>query len=234
MTDTDLTPAAEQRDFWTAVAESYDGVVDAQIGPGARARVRERLASEGRLGIVAEFGCGTGYYTEVLASHSDRVVATDLAPGMLELARRRVSASNVSFQTEDCQRTSFPDAAFDGAFVSLVLHFTEPEVALRELHRILRPDGLLLVSNLDLPALRGFARVRCLARILFRGIVGYRRRPPPRLGANVLSAERLCDLLVKTGFEVLGCDVLRDLARSSSIPLDWVRARRLLLRGGAR
>ena len=217
---------AEQREFWTQVADRYDAVVDAQIGPGARARVRERLAGEGRLGRVAEFGCGTGYYTEVLASHSESVTATDLSPGMLDVARRRVSAANVTFQAEDCQRTSFADGAFDAVFTSLVLHFTDPETALREQHRILKPGGLFLLSNLDLPALRGFARVRCYARILLRGVLGYRRRPPPNLGSNVLSADVLRDLLTRTGFEVLGCETLRDPARSSSIPLDYVRARR--------
>jgi ABC-2 type transport system ATP-binding protein len=216
-----------QPDFWSNVADRYDRVVELQIGPGARARVRERLAGEGRLGRVAEFGCGTGYYTQVLASHSDGVVATDLAPGMLELAKQRVQATNVTFQREDCQRTSFGDETFDTAFMSLVLHFTEPETALCEMRRILKPGGTLILANLDLPALRGLDRIRCLLRIAFHGLRGYRRKPPARFGANVLSERQLSDLLRKLGFEVLGSEVLRDPVRSSSIPLDYVRAARV-------
>jgi hypothetical protein len=49
----------KQREFWSDVARDYDRVVDLQIGPRMRSLVRERLAREGRLGRMAEFGCGT-------------------------------------------------------------------------------------------------------------------------------------------------------------------------------
>ena len=39
--------------------------------------VRERLAREARLGAVVEFGCGTGFFTEVLADKADTVLAPD-------------------------------------------------------------------------------------------------------------------------------------------------------------
>jgi ubiquinone/menaquinone biosynthesis C-methylase UbiE len=141
--------------FWSNVAPKYDTVVDQQIGPGIRAMVRERVEREGRLGYLAEFGCGTGFYTSLLAGKADRVVATDLSPGMLAVARANTRATNVTFQVENCERTSLPDGAFDTAFVSLVLHFTEPAKALAEMHRILKPGGMLLVSNLDPGRARG-------------------------------------------------------------------------------
>ena len=78
--------------------------------------VRERVSREGRLGKAVEFGCGTGFFTETLAGKADSLVATDLSPGMLELARARVRAPNVTFQAEDCQATTFPSDAFDTAF----------------------------------------------------------------------------------------------------------------------
>jgi ubiquinone/menaquinone biosynthesis C-methylase UbiE len=169
-----VTETDALRDFWTGVAREYDRVVDLQIGPATRGLLRERLSREGRLGRVVELGCGTGFFTEVLAQNADSVVATDLSPGMLELARAAVRAPHVSFQVENCESTSFPDAAFDAAFAALVLHFTEPPRALAELRRILRPGGTLLIANLDPKALTGLDRLRCLARILFRGVTGYR------------------------------------------------------------
>jgi ubiquinone/menaquinone biosynthesis C-methylase UbiE len=103
--------------------------------------LRQRLARETALGSTVEFGCGTGFYTETLAGKAERLLATDLSPGMLDLARSRVSVANVTFQPEDCQRSSFADGSFDTAFMSLVIHFTQPEEALKEMHRILRPGG---------------------------------------------------------------------------------------------
>ena len=85
---------------------------------------------------------------------------------------------------EDCQRTSFADGAFDAAFMSLVLHFTEPDATLAETRRILRPGGTLIAINLDMPALRGLDRVRSLGRVIYRGVAGYRTKPPKRFGAE--------------------------------------------------
>jgi ubiquinone/menaquinone biosynthesis C-methylase UbiE len=186
--------------------------------------VRQRVAQEGPLGRLAEFGCGTGFYTQVLAERADAVVATDVSPGMLEAAKRRIEATNVTFQIEDCQKTSLPEGAFDTAFLSLVLHFTEPEQTLAEMHRILKAGGTLLIANLDPQALVGLDRVRSLMRILYRGFVGYRTKPPKGLGRNVLTEKRLRELLDRSGFRVRSTETIRDPSRSSNIPIEYVRA----------
>ena len=202
-------------------------MVDLQIGTRTRSMVRQRVAREGRLGNLAEFGCGTGFYTAMLAGKAERVVATDLSPGMLALAKDGLQASNVTFQTEDCERTSLPAEAFDTAFISLVLHFTEPERTLAEMHRILRPGGTLIIANLDPRALSGLDRVRCLLRITYHGLTGYRTKPPRGFGKHVMTERELCDLLGHSGFEVLSTETIRDPSRSSNIPLEYVRAMRL-------
>jgi ubiquinone/menaquinone biosynthesis C-methylase UbiE len=214
----------EQTEFWSRVAREYDRVVDAQIGSRTRSMVRERVAQEGRLGRLVEFGCGTGFYTSVLTAKADQVVATDLSPGMLALARDAVTAANVRFQVEDCQRTSFPDGAFDSAFMSLVIHFTEPGLTLTEMRRILKPGGRLLIANLDPRALAGLDRVRCAIRIVYRGLTGYRVKPPRGFGRHVMSGAELGDRLGRSGFEVAAMETIRDPSRSSNIPVEYVRA----------
>ena len=57
----------EQAEFWSNVAEQYDRVADLQIGGNTRSMVRVRVDRERKLGSLVEFGCGTGFYTEVLA-----------------------------------------------------------------------------------------------------------------------------------------------------------------------
>jgi methyltransferase (TIGR00027 family) len=213
----------EQATFWSAIADRYDRIVDQQLGGATRAAVRARLAREGRLGRTVELGCGTGFFTGVLAEKAESVLATDLSPGMLDVAGR-VGAGNVTFQVADCQRTSLPDASFDTAFISLVLHFTDPAQTIAEMHRILRPGGTLIVANLDPAPLRGFDRVRAILRILYRGVTGYRVKPPRRLGRNVLTAEALTDLMLRSGFQPAICETITDPACSSSIPIDYVRA----------
>jgi len=216
----------EQRAFWSKVAPSYDRVVDLQIGPATRALVRERLVREGRLGNAVEFGCGTGFYTQVLAERAERVVATDCSPGMLAMAQQRIDAANVRFRVEDCQRTTLADGAFDTAFMSLVIHFTEPAATLAEMRRILKPGGTLIISNLDPQALGGLARVRCLARIIYHGLTGYRTKPPKASLNHAPTEQQLHDLLIRAGFEVLSSETFRDPSRSSNIPVEYVRALR--------
>ena len=217
----------EQREFWSKVAQKYDRVVDLQIGPTIRAMVRARLAEEGSLGDVAEFGCGTGFYTPALAARATRILATDLSPAMLALAKARVDATNVTFETQDCQHTSLPDESFDTAFISLVIHFTTPDTTLAEMRRILKPGGTLIIANLDPFALNGLGRLRSLLRVLYRGLTGYRTKPPKGFGRNMLSEEALCDLLRRSGFERVTSESIRDPSRSSSIPIDYVRATRV-------
>jgi ubiquinone/menaquinone biosynthesis C-methylase UbiE len=214
----------EHRDFWSRVAPKYDEVVDLQIGPATRSLLRDRMTNEGRLGALVEFGCGTGFYTSVLAEKADTVTATDLSPGMLALARDRTAATKVTFRVEDCQKTSFPDAAFDTAFMSLVVHFTDPDAALAEMRRILKPGGTLIILNLDMSSPRGLDRIRSVARVVYRGATGYRVKLPRRFGANVMTEEQLRGALERSGFEVVHMETVRDAARSSNIPVEYVRA----------
>ena len=186
--------------------------------------VRERVSREGRLGKAVEFGCGTGFFTETLARKADSLVATDLSPRMLELARARVRAPHVTFQAEDCQATTFPPDAFDTAFVGLVIHFTEPTRTLGEMRRILKPGGTLITVNLDPRALGGFHGLRCVVRVLYHGLTGYRTKPPKGFGRNVLTERELRDLLEQSGLKVASSETFKDPSRSSNIPLEYVRA----------
>jgi ubiquinone/menaquinone biosynthesis C-methylase UbiE len=219
-----LEMADEQAGFWSKVAERYDGFVDLQIGGKTRSMVRERVLQERPLGRLVEFGCGTGFYTHVLAGKADTVLATDISTGMLELAKQQVKVANVTFQAEDCQHTSLPDAAYDSAFIGLVMHFTDPARTVAEMHRILRGGGTLIIANINPRALNGLDGIRSLIRIVYRGLVGYRAKPPKGFGRNVMSEKQLCDLLGRLGFRVEGVETIQDPSRSSNIPIQYIRA----------
>lgn len=213
--------------YWTRVARKYDSVVDLQIGGTTRSLIRERVSEEGSLGWLVEFGCGTGFNTAILSAKADRLVATDFSQGMLALTMERVKAPNVTFQIEDCQKTSFGDGIFDTAFMSLVIHFTEPLKTLIEMRRILKPGGILIVANLDPGALKPFDRLRCWVRIIVNGLARFRVKPPKGFGQHMLTEEQLSSDLRDAGFKVLSRETIRDGSRSSNIPVEYVRARRV-------
>jgi ABC-2 type transport system ATP-binding protein len=213
-------------EFWTEAAPDYDRVVELQVGPGTRAKVRERVAQEQSLGDVVEFGCGSGFFTESLARNATSVLATDFSPGMLAHAEERCRASNVTFQIEDCQSSTLEDEVFDAAFLSLVLQFADHERTIAEMQRVLKPGGRLLIANLDVLALTLPHRMRCLFRVVHQGRRGYRVRPPRRFGRNVIGERELCKMLERSGFKVLGSETVTNSSRASYIPINYIRSQK--------
>ena len=118
-----------------------------------------------------------------------------------------------------------PAGQVDVAFFHDVFHNTnDREAYLRVLAHYLKPGGTLIVANLDPGALSGLDRVRSVIRIVYRGFTGYRTKPPKGFGKNVMTERQLCDLLSQSGFEVVSTETIKDMSRSSSIPIDYIRA----------
>ena len=125
-------------------AALYDLLVVPQDWLGLR-RQRARVAREAR-GNVLEIGVGTGlnlpHYAEAAS-----VVAIDPDSHMLRRARRRArkTAVPVELVQASAEELPFPDASFDTVVVTLALCTVEdPAGALREVRRVLKPDGRLV------------------------------------------------------------------------------------------
>lgn len=102
---------------------------------------------------VLEVGCGTGVLTRVLAGwpNVERVVGIDPAASLIREARRLASTlANVSFQEADGRSLPFGDDMFDVViFDSTLSHVQEPERAIAEAYRVLRPGASLAVFDGD-------------------------------------------------------------------------------------
>lgn len=98
---------------------------------------------------VLDAGCGPGLYAEALLAQGAAVVGFDQSPEMVRLARRR-AGDRFDVRVHDFASPLdwLDDATFDAALLALVLHHVDDRVgALRELHRVLRPEGRLVVST---------------------------------------------------------------------------------------
>ena len=97
---------------------------------------------------VFEFGCGTGTTALKLAPALGEILATDLAPEMIAIAREKAAAqgcNNVRFEVGVPDASGFADAAFDAVLAFNVLHLIATRSAvLREVHRLLKPGGLFI------------------------------------------------------------------------------------------
>jgi SAM-dependent methyltransferase len=104
---------------------------------------------------VLDCGCGPGTITLGIASAvaPGRVVGVDFAESQVEQARSNAAqqrVKNIDFRTADCYCLPFPDDTYDRAFCHALLeHLGEPVRALRELHRVLMPSGIIGVCSPD-------------------------------------------------------------------------------------
>ncbi|MEO5588046.1 MAG: metalloregulator ArsR/SmtB family transcription factor [Gemmatimonadaceae bacterium] len=99
---------------------------------------------------VGDLGCGTGHLTEAIAPFVERVIAVDDSSAMLSAARRRVaSMSNVEVRSGRLESLPVEDESLDAALLFLVLHYVpEPEIAVAEARRTLKPGGRLLIVDM--------------------------------------------------------------------------------------
>jgi ArsR family transcriptional regulator len=99
---------------------------------------------------VADLGCGTGQVAAYLSPFVAHVVAVDDSPAMLDAARIRLSPTdNTEVRLGQLEALPIDDETVDAATLVLVLHhLPEPERALAEAARILRPGGRLLVIDM--------------------------------------------------------------------------------------
>ena len=99
---------------------------------------------------VLELGCGVGYFTEYLARTGATIVANDISPDLLDVARQRVPDENVTFNEENAYDLTYKDGSFDSIVGSSVLHHLEVDQALAECFRVLKPGGTIYFTEPNL------------------------------------------------------------------------------------
>jgi SAM-dependent methyltransferase len=137
------------RRSYNAVAESYaSGFRDELARKPLDRAVLACLIEQAEQGVpIADVGCGPGHVSAWLASHGTTAVGIDLSAGMIAVGRREYP--EVEFREGDF--LALPAAAGEfGAVVALysIIHLEPSELgrAWDEIHRVLRPSGLLLVA----------------------------------------------------------------------------------------
>lgn len=104
---------------------------------------------------VLDVGCGIGLETTRLLKHvgpAGAVVGVDLNAPMIDVARDRLgdAAGQIEYAVMDARQLDFPDDSFDVSRTERVLRYIEqPELALREMVRVTRPGGRVIVFDFD-------------------------------------------------------------------------------------
>ncbi|MCX6368821.1 MAG: methyltransferase domain-containing protein [Armatimonadetes bacterium] len=102
---------------------------------------------------VADIGCGTGRYAiQLMRLGAEKVAGVDLSPAMLEVAQHKSHRAELPIEWgvgDLAEHIPIPDATLDAAVCALALTFVESlNTAFAELSRVLKPGGVLVVSEL--------------------------------------------------------------------------------------
>lgn len=141
----DLLPTREGYDAWSEIYDAEDNPLVRIEEP----RVRDMLGNLRGL-RVADVGCGTGRHALQMAAAGASVTAMDFSEGMLDKARCKPGADAVTWIAHDLhQPLPLETAAFDRVTCCLVVdHIADLTHLMREMGRIVRPDGFIVLSSM--------------------------------------------------------------------------------------
>lgn len=140
--------------MFDAVAPTYDLTNDlislGQVRVWRRALNKALgLPSRERVRIL-DVACGTGTSSRAMRAAGADVVGLDFSEGMLDVARR--TGSDIEFVAASATELPFADDSFDAATISFGLRNVDhPETALREMARVVRPGGQVVVCEFSTP-----------------------------------------------------------------------------------
>ena len=147
-----LSVTVVENDFVEGVYEKLASVYDLIFGPTLHPG---RLVARDRMGIqpddrILEVGVGTGINASLYPSNC-HVTGIDLSASMLERARERVARqglANVRLLEMDAARLTFADDSFDIVYAPyLVSVVPDPVQVVREMRRVCRPGGKIIILN---------------------------------------------------------------------------------------
>ncbi len=123
-----MTASPSMADYYQARAPEFENVYAKPERQSDLAWLRAWLAREARGHTILEVACGTGYWTAVAAATARAIVACDLNPGPLEIARAKAPGPHVTFGQADAFALPDLGTAFDAGMA----HFWWSHLALAD------------------------------------------------------------------------------------------------------
>src|ERR1019366_1977124 len=139
----------KSQEFFSSSAGQWDRVRDELFGE--RFHLAAFAALAGSAWTVGDLDRGTGQVSAALAPFVERVIAVDASAAMLQAAKKRLHGfDNIDLRRGDLEALPVEEARLDAATLMLVLHHVpEPEKAIAEVARVLKPGGRLLLVDMQ-------------------------------------------------------------------------------------
>ena len=152
--------AAQGELMFDNIAPTYDKLnhrLSWDIDRGWRKKAIQRLAPY-KPKTMLDIATGTGDFAILAAQmlHPESLIGADISEGMMEIGRQKVKQLGldgiVKFEKEDCLHLSYVDNTFDAVTAAFgIRNFADLDQGLREMWRVLKPDGKLSIVELTTP-----------------------------------------------------------------------------------
>jgi ubiquinone/menaquinone biosynthesis C-methylase UbiE len=141
----------KERKFWDKFANNYDAFIKNTVEKTYRA-VLENMDSElNSHQKVLEIGTGTGVIPFSIYPKVSSIIATDISPEMIRIAKQKqlnLNIENIDFQMQDSYNLTYPDKSFDIVIASNLLHLLyEPEKPINEVKRVMKDTGTFIAPT---------------------------------------------------------------------------------------
>lgn len=202
---------ADVASMFDGVARRYDLINDvASLGADRAWRRATVEAIDPKPGMrILDLAAGTGTSSEPIAAAGAEVFPTDLSIGMLRVGKERVP--HLPFVAGDALALPYSDDSFDAVTISFGLRNVEDTLAgLRELRRVTRPGGCIVVTEFSEPTNRAFRHIYTNYLVRAIPLVAKLSSNPPAyayLGESILTwpnQRALADLMTQAGFVAVG------------------------------
>lgn len=133
-------------DFYDRFATEFDAKMNRYDTEKRLRIVFDELLTDSLTGkLLLDAGCGTGWFSRRASDRGARVVSLDIGPNLLREVRKKTDSMLVAGTS---MKLCFPDGTFDCVVSSEMLeHTPSPETAFRELARVLKPGGILIITT---------------------------------------------------------------------------------------
>lgn len=187
--------------FWSKISRKYaaDPIRNMEGYLNTLERTKSYLKAQDS---ILEIGCGTGSTALLLAQHVAHVTASDLAPGMIEIAeekRDEEGLQNVTFKVAEVLEHDFGEGSYDAVLAHNLLHLLpDLDRALEQISSLLQPGGIFISKTVCAPQKKGFKYV-AISRIAIPIMQAIGKAP----FVNFVSGAELEQRVARSGFKTL-------------------------------
>lgn len=135
------------REYFNNIAEEWDSMRKGFFSENVRKEAVKKSGIESGM-LAADIGSGSGFITEELIKKGAEVIAVDQSEEMISILKRKYNGIKVL--KGNGENLPVEESSVDAVFANMYLHHVEnPETAIKEMVRILKPKGKLIITDLD-------------------------------------------------------------------------------------